>query len=85
MCVAEGHLSIGSVYSQLFPGVSVDAHSFHASLTDVFVAKLCAAFSPLASCQFTAEDVLGNTAVFHKAHMAQPAQTALPEDGVHAG
>ena len=54
----------------MFPGVSVDAHSFHVSLTDVLVAKLLATFSPLASRQFTIEDVL------RTAHMTQP--TTIP-------
>ena len=53
--------------------------------TSSIVARLWAVFSPPASRQFNVEDVLGNTAVLPTAHMAQPAQTALPEDGVHAG
>ena len=76
---------VRAVRCQVFPGVCVDVQVFHVHLADILEPEFGSPCVSFPSSQFPVENVLGNTPILHSTHMTQPAQPALPQEGVHAG
>ena len=74
-----------AVCCSVHPDLCFDTQIFHVALADILISQLGANLGSFSGRKFTIENVLWDSAIFHTAHVARPAQSALSEQHIRGG